>query len=37
MRKKNFFLKTGMAILAMTTALLQPLQVNAATDEGGYT
>ena len=37
MRKKNFFLKTGMAILAITTALLQPLQVKAATDEGSYT
>ncbi|SFB93536.1 hypothetical protein [Butyrivibrio sp. YAB3001] len=37
MRKKNFFLKTGMAILAIATAFLQPLQVSASSNEGGYT
>jgi hypothetical protein len=38
MRKKNFFLKTGMAILAIATAFLQPLQVSATSStEGGYT
>ena len=37
MRKKNFFLRTGMAILAVATALLQPLQVSASSNEGGYT
>ena len=38
MRKKNFFLRTGMAILAITAAFLQPLQVKAtSTSEGGYT
>lgn len=37
MRKKNFFLKTGMAILAIATAFLQPLQVKASTNERSYT
>ncbi|SCY39011.1 hypothetical protein [Butyrivibrio sp. INlla14] len=38
MRKKNFLMRTGMAILAITAAFLQPLQVKAtSTSEGGYT
>ncbi|MDC7294340.1 NHL repeat-containing protein [Butyrivibrio sp. DSM 10294] len=37
MRKKNMFLKTGMAILALATAFLQPLQVSASGSDGGYT
>ena len=37
MRKKNFFLRTGMAILAIASAFLQPLQVKANTNEGSYT
>ncbi len=38
MRKRNFILKTGMAILAIATAFLQPLQVSATSStEGGYT
>ena len=37
MRKKNFFLRTGMAVIALATAFLQPLQVSANTNEGSYT
>ncbi len=37
MRKKNLIIKTGIAILAMTAAFLQPVQALASTDEGSYT
>lgn len=37
MRKKNFFLKTGMAVLAIATAFLQPVQVEAKSNENSYT
>ncbi len=37
MRKKNFFLKTGIAIIATVAAFLQPVVAYASSNEGGYT
>ncbi len=37
MRKKNFIIKTAAAAIALAIAILQPVQVSASSNEGGYT